>query len=231
MRIFALSDLHLSTAADKPMEVFGPSWENHIEKIKHNWLDCVAEEDVVIISGDISWGLKFPEALPDLKWLHMLPGRKVMTKGNHDLWWSSLSKMNGLYDDLIFVQYDHYDAGGIAICGTRGWLYPGAGIEFTEHDEKIFRRELVRMRLSLESAAKAGLKRIILSVHFPPTDRLGTDTEFTSLIEKFGVEYVVYGHVHGEGCKNTFSGEKAGVKYRFAASDHLKFRPMLICRV
>lgn len=231
MRIFALSDLHLSTASDKPMEVFGPNWENHASRIKENWLDCVSEEDIVIISGDVSWGLKFREALPDLEWLHRLPGRKVLTKGNHDLWWTSLAKMNDLYEDLIFVQYNYYDAGGVAICGTRGWFYPGQTMDFSEHDEKIFRRELIRLKLSLDAAKNDGFDRIILSIHYPPTDFWGADTEFTDLIEQYNVTDVIYGHIHGERGKTAFGGVKAGIKYRLASSDCVKFRPILICEL
>ena len=121
MRIFAMSDLHLSEASGKPMDVFGPRWEHHTEKMKKNWDETLKEDDVMIISGDVSWGLKLEEAMPDLQWIHERPGRKYITRGNHDLWWSSLTKMNSLYEDIIFIQNGCAVAGDTVIRLATDW--------------------------------------------------------------------------------------------------------------
>ena len=158
MNIFAIGDLHLSfdERIQKPMDIFGPSWVNHHEKVRKNWEEKVGEEDLVIIPGDVSWGLRADEAMADLRWIHRLPGRKVITKGNHDLWWTSVTRLNRLYDDMTFLQNHCYmTAEGVAVCGTRGWICPGTE-GFDEHDEKIYNRELLRLEFSLKEAEKAG---------------------------------------------------------------------------
>ncbi len=231
MKIFALADLHLSFSVDKPMDVFGRRWEDHAEKIEKNWKSVVEEEDLVIISGDVSWGLKLDEAMPDLQWIHHLPGRKIITRGNHDLWWTSVSRMNRLFESIVFVQNSCVQAGGTAVCGTRGWTLPGSSQEWTEHDEKIFRREQIRLEMALKAAHESGCSRRILSIHYPPLNRLEMDTEFTGLIERYEVNTVVYGHLHGEEAgKNAFTGMHNGVEYRLTAADQVGFCPVLISR-
>ncbi len=232
MKIFALADLHLSFGADKPMDVFGSRWAGHAERIRLNWTEAVSGDDTVIIPGDVSWGLKLSDAMPDLEWIHELPGRKVITKGNHDLWWTSLSKLNKLYEDIIFLQNNLYNvsrdnaARDICVCGSRGWMLPTNASEWTDHDEKILNRELIRLGLSLEKAEKAGFRRIIVSLHYPPLDSRGGDTCFTKLLERYPVISVVYGHLHGEEAeKIAFSGVKNGIQYRLVASDFLDFKP------
>ena len=226
MKIYAMSDLHLSEASGKSMDVFGPRWENHTEKMKQNWDALLNEEDVIIISGDVSWGLKLNEAIPDFQWIHERPGRKVITKGNHDLWWTSLTKMNRLFDDICFVQGNCVVLGDTAICGTRGWGLKYLEPEWTEHDEKIYRREQLRMKLALDAAASSGASRIILSLHYPPTDRRGRTTDFTRIIEQYDVTCVLYGHIHGEDALyHAYNGRKNGIEYRLMSSDCLAFRP------
>ena len=235
LKIFALADLHLSFGVDKPMDVFGNRWAGHTERIKNNWMETVSDSDTVIIPGDVSWGLKFSEAESDLKWIHELPGKKVLTKGNHDPWWTSVTKLNSLYEDIIFLQNDYYDLSGgsnstdLCLCGSRGWILPCSTAEWTDHDEKILKRELIRLRLSLEKAKSAGFKRFIVSVHYPPLDGRGSDSCFTELLEQYPVMYVVYGHLHGEEAgRQSFSGEKNGIEYRLVSSDSLKFKPYFI---
>ena len=131
MALYGIADLHLSFTADKPMDIYGPAWENHTKRLEENWRGTISQEDTVIIAGDISWGLKLEEAMADLEWIHALPGFKVLFKGNHDPWWASISRLNSLFDDMYFVQNSFYPYGDTAICGTRGWLCPGSS-EFTE---------------------------------------------------------------------------------------------------
>ena len=229
MSIYALSDPHLGTAVEKPMDIFGPRWDNHEKKIKENWINTVSPGDVVIVPGDISWGLRMEEAMPDFLFLHELPGEKVLFKGNHDLWWTTSSKMNSFFDSLHFVHNSFYDAGDAAVCGTRGWLLPQTAGEWDDHNEKIYRRELLRLELSLKQAVDAGFDRIIAALHYPPTDFRGSASGFTEIIEKYPVTDVIYGHLHGaDAQKNAFSGERKGTRYRLVSSDCIGFRPVRI---
>ena len=160
MSIFVVSDLHLSffPGSDKPMDVFGPRWFNHAQRLEQAWRDKIGPEDTVIIPGDISWGLKMEDAKVDLDWVAALPGRKVLLKGNHDLWWTGITRLNNMYENMTFLQNTHYEAEGVYICGSRGWLTPD-NEDFTEADEKIYKRELLRLESSLKSAVSAYAKK------------------------------------------------------------------------
>jgi predicted phosphohydrolase len=228
MSIYVISDLHLSfsPAIDKPMDVFGAEWLNHAERVKEHWIDTVSENDTVIIAGDISWALKLEDAIWDLDWLSELPGEKVLVKGNHDLWWSSVTKLNAVTTaNMHFLQNNFFDADGYAICGSRGWLCPGDE-HYSEHDEKIYKREVLRLRASLTSAKEAGFSKIIGVLHFPPTNDNLADSGFTELFEEFGVEQVFYGHLHGteEGFRGGLSGNRGGVEYKLVSVDYLRFK-------
>ncbi len=227
MAIWAIADLHLSHDRSKPMDIFGPSWENHTRKIAANWRRVVGDEDLVIVAGDISWAMQLSGAVADLNWIAALPGRKLLLRGNHDYWWSSISKVReALPPGFAALQNDHFIFQGWAICGTRGWLCPGEEGFDSEHDEKIYRREVGRLQLSLESALGAGQSRIIAALHYPPFNRQGGPSGFTELLERCGVRYCVYGHIHDEGRDRLFQGERGGVTYRFIASDGVDFTPV-----
>lgn len=232
MNIFAIGDLHLSfdERIQKPMDIFGPSWVNHHEKVRKNWEEKVGEEDLVIIPGDVSWGLRADEAMADLRWIHRLPGRKVITKGNHDLWWTSVTRLNRLYDDMTFLQNHCYmTAEGIAVCGTRGWICPGTE-GFDEHDEKIYNRELLRLEFSLKEAEKAGAKMTIAALHYPPTNDKLQGSGFTRMLEDYNVQMCVYGHLHGKDAfKNGIKGVFNGIEYRLVSLDYVEGEPQLIC--
>ena len=212
------------------MDIFGPSWVNHHEKVRKNWEEKVGEEDLVIIPGDVSWGLRADEAMADLRWIHRLPGRKVITKGNHDLWWTSVTRLNRLYDDMTFLQNHCYmTAEGIAVCGTRGWICPGTE-GFDEHDEKIYNRELLRLEFSLKEAEKAGAKMTIAALHYPPTNDKLQGSGFTRMLEDFNVQMCVYGHLHGKDAfKNGIKGVFNGIEYRLVSLDYVEGEPQLIC--
>ncbi|MEL7659216.1 MAG: metallophosphoesterase [Bacillota bacterium] len=236
MSIFAIADLHLSFSAEKPMDIYGGEWINHTEKVKKNWETMISEEDTVIIPGDISWALRFEDALVDLRWISELPGKKVLIKGNHDLWWNSIGKLNALYDNMFFLQNSFYEAEGYAICGSRGWICPDDD-DFTMQDEKIYKRELGRLKMSLEAAAKAGYggksenrKGGILGVlHFPPTSDNLKLSGFTALFEEYGAEKVVYGHLHGKDAYgNGLKGIRNKVEYILTSVDYLKCKPYQI---
>lgn len=226
MHIFAIGDLHLSgEPPTKPMEIFGEHWAGHKEKIKQNWLEQVKSEDVVLVCGDISWAMNLKEGLEDLYWLATLPGRKLLIRGNHDYWWTSLSKMKQqLGNRFEFIQNnDVVILDKLAICGTRGWLLPSAE-SFSDEDSKIYQREGIRLELSLQAAAKQGAEDYIVMLHYPPLFAPEEQTIFTDLMEKYHVANCVYGHIHGENRISTFEGLRQGVNYKLVSCDTQKFR-------
>lgn len=230
MRLYAIGDLHLSfgEGVEKPMDIFGPLWEGHAEKLRTNWEAIIQPEDTVIICGDISWGLKLEEAKADLDWVHELPGKKIFFKGNHDLWWQSIGKLNKLYDDgtMNFMQCNCYMLDEkTAVCGARGWVCPGSD-GFSEHDRKIYQREVARLKMSLDDAKKQGAEKIIGVLHFPPTNDKHQASGFTQLMSEYGVKTCVYGHLHGrDAFKNGIKSVYNGVQYRLVSLDYLDARP------
>ncbi len=224
MSIFVIGDLHLSFSTDKPMDIFGDNWEEHYEKIKADWISKVKEEDLVLLTGDISWGMSLKEADEDFKWIDNLPGKKIIVKGNHDYWWTTLKKMNDLYKSIKFINNNFYEYNGIAICGSRGWLCPKDS-EFTEHDTKIYNREVNRMEMSIKAAKAAGMKEIIVIMHYPPTNDKHEESKFTDLFLKEEIKNVFYGHLHTElSFEAGIKGEFNGVHYYLTSCDYLDFK-------
>ena len=223
MRIFAIGDLHLSFSCDKPMEVFGPAWENHVERLEEAWQDTVKADDLVLIPGDISWAMHLADAAEDLAFVGRLNGTKLLLRGNHDYWWSSLTQVRrALPKNVYAIQNDARVFGDYAIGGTRLWtpLNP----QTTPEDKKIYDRELARLELSLSAMPKDAEK--IVMMHFPPFDEKHSDSPVTALLERYGVRHAVYAHLHGKAHKLAFSGERSGVNYIFAAADYLQFCPV-----
>ncbi|MBN7772733.1 metallophosphoesterase [Clostridium aminobutyricum] len=230
MRIFAIADLHLSfgDTVEKPMDIYGDLWLNHTSRLKEYWQSTITEDDLVLIAGDISWALKMDEAMADLTWIHSLPGKKIISKGNHDLWWAGIGRLNKLFEDITFLQNDYYAAGDIAICGSRGWTCPGSD-DFGPHDKKIYERELLRLEFSLSAAKKAGFEKMIGMLHYPPTNDKLQASGFTELFTKYGVQTVVYGHLHGrDGFKNGIKSIFNGVQYHLTSLDYLECKPLQI---
>jgi len=229
MAVYALGDLHLSHTRPKPMDIFGSGWDNHPQKVWENWNRVVQSGDLTIVAGDISWALQLRDAAEDLAWLAKLNGQKLLLRGNHDYWWSSISKVRqNLPSGIFALQNDHYPWGRWAVCGTRGWICPGEEGFNSDQDEKIYRRELLRLQISLESAAQSGFTEIIVALHFPPYNRLGQPSGFTDLLKQYGVKYCVFGHIHDQGRERVFQGERDGVVYSFVAADSANFTPVLI---
>ncbi len=235
MKVFAIGDLHLSFGdmVEKPMDIFGGQWVGHAERLYNNWIERVTDEDVVIICGDISWGLRLEEAIADLSWIHKLPGKKVLFKGNHDLWWQSIGKLNKLYDDgtMTYIKNQRYVMRDLEhgrtteICGTRRWICRGAD-GFSDHDRRIYERELLRLKFSLEEGRKSGADRIIGVLHYPPTNDKMQESGFTELMSSYGVETCVYGHLHGkEAFKHGMIGIFNGVRYRLVSLDYVEATP------
>lgn len=227
MALFAISDLHLDLTGDKPMDIFGDKWFKHDEKIKSNWLSNITNEDTILIAGDISWSMKMENGMRDLEWIHNLPGRKILVKGNHDYWWTSITKLNNLYEDMHFIQNNFFNYEDYAICGTRGWVYP-EGDNFSEHDAKIYERELNRLRLSLDSAVKSGFKKFIVMIHYPPINEKLLESGFVGIFKEYGVEKVIYGHLHGPSLSKALNGKLNGIQYIITSSDYLNFEPIKI---
>jgi len=238
MKIFAIGDLHLSLdpRIEKPMDVFGKSWENHTEKLNNNWNSVVSESDIVIVCGDLSWGLTLDEAKADLEFIRNLNGTKLFYKGNHDLWWQSVTKNNALFKDsegnnnpkMNFMQNKAYMVNDLAICGTRGWTCPGDK-EFTAHDKKIYEREVLRLQMSLDDAVKKNAKEIIAVLHYPPTNDKKQASGFTDMLQKYNVKTVIYGHLHGEdNFHRGLMGRDNGIEYNLCSIDYLDCMPKLI---
>lgn len=231
MSLFVISDLHLSffPGADKPMDVFGPRWVDHAQRLARNWRQLIGQEDTVILPGDTSWALKLEDAKYDLDWVAALPGQKILLKGNHDLWWNGITKMNAMYDNIHFLQNDYVFTEGCCICGSRGWLTPDSD-DFTQDDEKIYRRELLRLESSLKAARKDHPDDPIIGMlHYPPVSDIRRFSGFQQLFEDHGVKDVYYGHVHGEDAFRTaIQGEHHGICYHLVSLDYLQCIPLRI---
>ena len=226
MRLYAIADLHLSGGDDKPMDIYGPHWEHHWERICADWQARVGEEDTVLIPGDISWAMQLEAAVPDLHSIRELPGRKVLIKGNHDYWWSSLTRVQAaMGEGMTALQHSACDLGSCVVCGTRGWTIPTPDAPLPDADEKIYRRELARLRLALDAAERIRAGRpLVVMLHYPPLYDQLRDTEVTALLETYRVHTAVYGHLHGAGIRAGFSGEHRGVRYLLTSCDSLGFR-------
>ncbi len=228
LSLYAISDLHLSFASQKPMGIFGENWKNHYEKIKENWLKIINDDDTVVISGDISWAMKLKDAFEDLKFIHNLPGKKILIRGNHDYWWSSISKLNSLFYDMFFIQNNFTNYNDYAICGTRGWICPGDD-SFQKDDIAVFEREKMRMDLSIKAAKKSKYNKIIFLIHFPPLNDKFEKSEFMEIFEKNSVEKVIYGHLHGPFDKNKIYNYKFNnIDYYLTSCDYINFSPVKI---
>lgn len=227
MALYAISDLHLSFTDDKPMDVFGDAWLNHDKRIEENWKKKIKDEDTVLIGGDLSWSMKMDDAKKELDFIAKLPGKKIAIKGNHDYWWTSISKLNKMYDNFSFIQNNFFTYKDYAICGSRGWICEGSD-KFTLEDQKIFDRELIRIELSITEAIKSGYKKIIFMIHYPPTNEKFEFSRIQELLQKYPVEKVIYGHLHGNALKNVYTGLHGGIEYILTSGDYIDFDPVLL---
>lgn len=224
MKVFAIADLHLSgSPPTKPMDIFGDIWQGHWQKIQADWKQKVADDDMVLLAGDLSWGMRWNEACTDLAEIIALPGQKVIVRGNHDYWWQTIGKMSKAVEGkLLFLQNNYIPAGEWAICGSRGWSLPG-DTDFSAEDQTIYLREVGRLRLSLQAASQAGYTRIMVMLHYPPTDAKGKATGFTELFAEFNVQVCIYGHLHGEAAKTGPAGIINNTLMRLVACDATNF--------
>lgn len=227
MALYAIGDLHLSLGADKPMDVFGGAWVGYLDKLRSG-LSVIRPEDTTVLLGDLSWALNLDEAVQDFAWIDRIPGRKIILKGNHDYWWSTAAKFyrfcsdNGFSEQYI-LNNNSYEYDGWAICGTRGWFFEED--RSGEHDEKVFRRELLRLEASLKSAGE--LPKMVF-LHYPPLYKGYVCEEILELLHRYEVRQCYYGHLHGAGCGLAVEGVWDSVEYRLVSADRLDFRPMRI---
>lgn len=228
MSLFVIGDTHLSLSTDKPMDIFG-GWKNYMQRLEENWRSVVQPQDTVIIPGDVSWGMSLEQAKEDFLFLHRLPGKKILMKGNHDYWWTTRAKMesfleeNGL-DSLSILHNNAVSVEGLSLCGSRGWMFE----QGQEHDKKIINREAGRIRASLQDAQRFGEQEKVLFLHYPPVFMQDSIPEFFEVMNQYRVRRCYYGHIHSQGCRFAFQGEWCGVQLEMVSADYLRFTPKKI---
>ncbi|HKQ08373.1 MAG TPA: metallophosphoesterase [Blastocatellia bacterium] len=230
MRIFAIGDMHLAGGTDKTMDRFGEHWRDHDRKIFDAWERLAQDDDLLLIAGDTSWAMRLNEALPDLGRIGRMRGRKLMIKGNHDYWWDSLAKLRRAVDPSIdFLQASAIIVNRVAIAGTRGWNCPGDSV-LSEQDQKLYEREVGRLRAALQSLIGRANEydRLIVVLHYPPTNDRHEPSGFTELIDEFNADACVYGHLHGEFIKTGLIGLRQRTFYYLVSADAVSFTPLEI---
>jgi len=228
MSVYAISDLHLSLDGSKPMDIFGARWDHHAERLENNWRAIVQPEDWVLIPGDISWGMKLADAAEDFAFLDRLPGKKLIGRGNHDYYWLSHQKMqNFLPESIQAVDRQAINTGQFTLVSTKGWLCPGSNGYSASKDEKLYLREVQRLRLVLEQGKKLG-QPLIAMLHFPPMNEKAEASGFTQLLDEFHVGLCLYGHLHDPDGKSGFHGVLHETQYLLVSADYLQLKPLLL---
>ena len=227
MALYAIGDLHLSLANDKPMDVFGDKWKDHAEKLKQGF-SGLTERDLTVLCGDLSWAMDLDEALTDFRFIDALPGKKILLKGNHDYWWSTATKAKKLFqanglESLDILNNNCFFYGDYALCGTRGWFYEEE--KGGEHDKKIMRREIMRLETSLDAA---GDRQKLVFLHYPPIYGRYECPEILGLLERHHVRLCCYGHLHGKSCAAAFNGWRACTEFKLLSADYVDFTPVKI---
>lgn len=227
MALYAIGDLHLSLGAPKPMDVFGGAWTGYMEKLKDG-LSCIGHDDTTVLLGDLSWALSLEDSKPDFSFINDIPGRKIILKGNHDYWWSTVSKFNKFceingFSELHILNNNHFEYEGYAICGTRGWFFEED--RSGEHDEKVFKRELLRLEASLKSAGD--LPKLVF-LHYPPRYKGYICQPILDLLQQYNVRQCFYGHLHSASHTLACEGLWEGVEFRLVSADRLNFRPWTV---
>lgn len=227
MSLYVIGDLHLSFGCNKPMDVFGGRWENYTDKLTEGF-STVTGEDTTVICGDLTWGMNLQEAREDFLYIHRLPGRKIILKGNHDLWWTTASAAKRFFaendiDSIEILNNNCFTYGDVALCGTRGWFYEEEKSE--AHDRKILSRELMRLETSLKAA---GEREKLVFLHYPPKLLNYECAEIVDMLCDYGVKHCWYGHLHSGGRSLAYEGEYRGIRFRLISADHVQFIPQKI---
>lgn len=228
MALYAIGDLHLSLASNKPMDVFGAGWTNYVERIREGF-SALTEDDVTVLCGDLSWAMGLEESLEDFRFIDALPGKKYIIKGNHDYWWNTASKMKKFFEanGLTTLEVMHNNSflyGDVALCGTRGWFYEedaAAG----SHNDKVLQRELGRLETSLKAA---GEREKICFLHYPPLYHGYRCEEVLKLLKQYDVKRCCYGHLHGPSHRLAVRGVAEGIEFTMVSADYLSFSPKKI---
>ena len=229
MAIYIIGDLHLSFGESKPMDIFGENWTNHEEKIKQDWLSKVKEEDTVVHLGDFSWAMHLKDTVKDFKFLDSLPGKKILLKGNHEYWWTTVTNMNNFLEEhnlknIYFLQNNSFEIEDKVICGTRGWTLLN---EDTENSKKMLAREAQRLELSIQDGLGKN-KEIIVFMHYPPIVKQNIDTEFMKILKKYDIKKCYYAHLHSKSIEDAVEGIVQGIEFKLVSADALDFKLLKI---
>ena len=230
MSIFCIADTHLSLTCNKPMDIFG-GWQDYEKRLEKHWRDLVKPEDTVVIAGDISWAMSLEQAKADFEFLNDLPGTKLISKGNHDYWWTTKKKMNDFLEEngfqtIKFIHNNAYTVGDFSICATRGWFFDCTD----ENDKKVLNREIGRLRASIKDGIKEG-KEPIVFLHYPPIYEDQVCEGIYNVLIEYGIKRCYYGHLHSASCKRAFNGVADGIKFTLISSDFVDFTPVLIEKI
>jgi len=227
MALFVIADPHLSLQGNKPMDIFGGSWDGYVDKLRTNWIKAVAPCDTVVVPGDLTWSMTMEGALADFVFLDALPGKKILLKGNHDYYFQTRAKLMSFFEknnirsiEILHNNAFHYD--NTALCGTRGWIIDAKD----ETDVKVLNREIIRLEASL--AAAGDCDEIIMFLHYPPIYRKYACRPMLDLFERYGVKRCYYGHLHAEAREFAFEGVRDNVEYKLVSGDRLDFEPYRI---
>ncbi len=227
MALYAIGDLHLCLGAPKPMDVFGGAWVGYMDKLQQG-ISTIKPEDTTVLLGDLSWALDLDSAKADFSWINQIPGRKIILKGNHDYWWNTAAKFqrfcveNG-FENLHLLNNNCYFYEDTAICGTRGWFFEEE--RSSTHDEKVFKRELLRLEASLKAA---GERRKLVFLHYPPRYKGYACPEILSLLKQYGVSACFYGHLHGASHGLAIEGIWDSIDFKLVSADRLLFQPFKV---
>ena len=225
MAIYVIADLHLSFSQDKPMSIFGENWEGHSEKIKNNWISKVKPEDTVVLPGDFSWAMYLQDTYKDFEYLNSLPGKKLLLKGNHDYWWTTVTNMRNFLEEnkfknIDFIYNNSYLVENKILTGTRGW-----NLLDTENSSKMIKRESIRLQLAIEDGIKkyGDDKEIIVFMHYPPISNTNKKLEFLKILKQYDIKRCYYGHLHGKSHQDAVEGIVDGIEFKLISADYLNF--------
>ena len=225
MAIYVIADLHLSFSQDTPMSIFGENWEGHSEKIKNNWISKVKPEDTVVLPGDFSWAMYLQDTYKDFEYLNSLPGKKLLLKGNHDYWWTTVTNMRNFLEEnkfknIDFIYNNSYLVENKILTGTRGW-----NLLDTENSSKMIKRESIRLQLAIEDGIKkyGDDKEIIVFMHYPPISNTNKKSEFLKILKQYDIKRCYYGHLHGRSHQDAVEGIVDGIEFKLISADYLNF--------
>ncbi len=225
MSLFAIADTHLSFGTDKPMDTFD-GWQDYTARLEKNWNNLVEKDDYVIIAGDISWAMNFEQLKPDFEFINNLNGNKIISKGNHDYWWNTLTKMKKFLEEndfstIKFLHNNAYDFEGFSVCGSRGWFFDSP----EEEDEKVLNREISRIKMSLDSALN---DEKLVFLHYPPITTNDKCEKILELLTQYGIKNCYYGHLHGMAARFSVNDIVDEISFKLISADRLQFTPLLI---